>query len=58
LPDTLDLSIVIAQAIKDFHWGSYGYDGLAEDITDPALDIQRDLTSHLVHAVQSVLDYT
>jgi hypothetical protein len=56
MPDSIDLTLVIEQALKDFYWSSYGYDDLSEDMVDPSLDIQRDLTSHLVEAVQSTLD--
>jgi hypothetical protein len=58
VPDSLDLTYVIALALETFSWSNYGYDDMAIDITDPALDIKDGLTSHLVEAVQSTLDYS
>lgn len=57
MPDTLDLTFAVREALLSFPFRNYGEDCLEIDLTDPALEILAALTIHLVKAVQNVMDY-
>ena len=52
MPDTLDLTYAITQALTEFRFSSYGCDDIDEIMDDSDLDLKRALVSHLVKAIQ------